>query len=118
MKGFIISICVIVVIFGLVIANSLYTLNVTNTLIDKINSLNSDNYILMEEIQELWDKNSFLLGLSSSTKETDKIEDMLATIEAIYKTGEFLGLEEKKAILINYIKLINTHEKISIENIL
>ena len=118
MKGFIISVCVIAVILGLVIANSLYTLNVTNTLIDKINLLNSNNYMLMKEILDFWDKNAPILCLSSSTKETDKIEDMLATLEAMYEAGDFLGLEEKKALLINYIKLINTHEKISIENIL
>lgn len=118
MKGFIISICIIAVIIGLVVANSFYTLKVTEHLIDKINLLDSNNYILMKEIQEKWDKSSFFIGLSSSAKETDKIEDMLSSMEAMYNTGEFLGLEEKKSLLINYIKLINSHERVSLENIL
>ena len=118
MKGFIFSVCVIFVILILVILNSLYTLNATNALIDKISLLDSDNYIIMKEVLNYWDKNAPILCLSSSTKETDKIEDMLAAIESMYKTGEFLGLEEKKALIINYIELIKTHEKITLENIL
>ena len=118
MKGFIISICVVALIFALVIVNSLYTLNATNALIDKINLLNSSSHSLMEEIQKLWDKSSVVLCLSSSTKETDKIDDMLSALSAMYKSNELLGLEEKKALLINYIELINTHERLTLENIL
>ena len=118
MKGFIASICIIAAILGLVIANSVFTLNTTNALIDKISLLNSNNYILMEEILELWDKKSPIICLSSSTKETDKIDDMLSAIESMYSSNNFLGLEEKKALLINYIKLINTHERVTIENII
>lgn len=118
MKGFIASICIMAIILGLVIANSIFTLNTTNDLIEKIRLLNSDSYILMEEILELWDEKSPILCLSSSTKETDKIDDMLSAIESMFNSNNFLGLEEKKSLLINYIKLINTHERVSIENIL
>jgi len=118
MKGFIISICVIAVILCLVIANSLITLNITENLINKIDLLSSDNYILMKEIQEIWEKSSFFIGLSSSTKETDKVTDMLSSIDAMYNSNEFFGLEEKKALLINYIRLIKSHEKVNLENIL
>ncbi len=118
MKGFIISVCIIAVIFALIIVNSIYIINVTDNLIDKVNLLDSNSYIVMKEIMELWEKNSFIICLSSSTKETDKIEDMLSALEAMYEAGSFLGLDEKKALLINYIRLINTHEKVSIDNIL
>lgn len=118
MKGFIFSLCIIIVIFALVIANSLYTLNVTETLIDKINFLTPESDTLMHEIRTLWDKNSFILGLSSSTKETDRIEDMLSTLEVMYRSNTFSGLEEKKALLTNYIRLINMHERLNIENLI
>ena len=103
MKGLIISICVIAIILGLVIANSLYTLNVTNTLIDKTNQIDSDDYISMNELLEYWKKHAPIICLSSSTKETDRIEDMLTALDTMYKSNNFLGLEEKKALLINYI---------------
>lgn len=118
MKGLIISLCVIAVILGLVIANSLYTLNVTDTLISKTNKLDSGSYTFMAELLNYWKKQAPIIGLSSSTKETDKIEDILATLDAMYKSNNFLGLEEKKALLTNYIKLIRTHEMVTIENIL
>ena len=118
MKGFIVSICIIAVISGLVITNSFFTLNLTEKLVQKIDLLTSDNYIIMKEIQEQWYKSRFFLGLSSSTKETDKIDDMLASLEAMYKSNDFSGLEEKKSLLINYIKLINSHERVNLENIL
>ncbi|MBO5356532.1 MAG: hypothetical protein J6A95_02080 [Clostridia bacterium] len=118
MKGFIISICVIALIFGLVFFNSLYVLRITDNLIGMVDSLDSNNYIIMNEILDFWDNNSFIIQLSSSTKETDKIDDMLASLEAMYESDSFLGLEEKKALLINYIKLINSHEKVSFDNIL
>ncbi len=118
MKGFIFSVCIIAFIFILVALNSVYVKRITGSLIDKIETLNYNSYDVMKEIRELWDKNSFVIGISSSTKETDKIEDMLASLESMYRKSSFLGLEEKKSLLINYIKLIQSHEKLSIENIL
>ena len=43
---------------------------------------------------------------------------MLAAIGSLYKSNDFLSLEEKKSLLINYIRLIANHEKIGAENIL
>ena len=117
MKEFIICVCIIALILVLVIVNSIYTKNVTNKLIEGVNAL-SENYDNYESLKKLWDKNLFWIGLSSSTKETDKIEDMLAAIGSLYKSNDFLGLEEKKSLLINYIRLIGNHEKLNIENII
>lgn len=117
MKEFIICLCIIALILIVVIINSVYTKNVTSKLIEGVKLLNED-YDNYESLTQLWDKNIFWIGLSSSTKETDKIEDMLAAIGSLYRSNDLLGLEEKKSLLINYIRLIANHEKIGVENML
>ncbi len=116
MKVFIICVCVVALIIGAVTANSIYVTRVTDELIQCVELLdtNKESY---DKLVNLWDKNSSILCLSSSTKETDKIEDMIAAIGSLYKSQDFLGLEEKKSLLINYIRLISNHEKVTIENI-
>lgn len=115
MKGFIISCLVIVFVFTLVIINSFCVINVINDLIEKVETIDT-NYESYKNLVDLWDKNSFLLKISSSTKETDKIDDMLSAIMSLYKTGDFSSLEEKKSLLINYMRLIKEHERINIDN--
>ncbi len=117
MKEFIICLCIIALILIVVIINSVYTKNVTSKLIEGVKLLNED-YDKYESLTKLWDKNIFWIGLSSSTKETDKIEDMLSAIASLYKIGDFSTLEEKKSLLINYIELISDHERVSIDNII
>lgn len=117
MKEFIICLCIIALILIVVIINSVYTKNVTSKLIEGVKLLNED-YDNYESLTKLWDKNIFWIGLSSSTKETDKIEDMLSALASLYKIGDFSTLEEKKSLLINYIELISDHERVSIDNII
>lgn len=117
MKEFIISICIVLLIFTTTFANSFFVKKDTKELIDKVSSLNV-HYESYRELENLWNKKSDFISLSSSTKETDKIEDMLSAIGSHYKTGDFSGLEEKKSLLINYIKLISNHERVNIENII
>ena len=117
MKEFIISICIVLLIFAITFVNSFFVKKDTKELIDKVSSLNM-HYESYRELENSWNEKSNFISLSSSTKETDKIEDMLSAIESHYKTGDFSGLEEKKSLLINYIKLISNHEKVNIENII
>ena len=117
MKAFIISICIVILIFSATFVNSFFVKKVTENLIEKVSFLNED-YESFDNLKGFWNKKSSFICLSSSTKETDKIEDMLSAIESLYKTDDFLGLEEKKSLLINYIRLISNHERVNIENII
>lgn len=117
MKSFLISVCVVVIIFASVIVNSFLVKHSTVELIEKVSSLD-DNYESYDSLVKLWGDKSFLLNISASAKETDKIEDMISAIGSHYKTADFSGFEEKKSLLINYIRLIQSHEKINIENII
>ena len=117
MKGFIISCVIIIFIFTAVIINSFCVKNVINDLVEKVELIDT-NYDSYKSLVDLWEKNSFLLKISSSTKETDKIDDMLSAIKSHYKTGDFSSLEEKKSLLINYMRLIEEHERINIDNLI
>ena len=118
MKGFVISICIVIIIFSLVGVNSFYVKRVMENLKKSVDELKPQDHALMSEVTTLWKKNKFFICLSSSTKETDKIDDMISALEAMYEHDSFLGLEEKKALLINYISLISSHERLSLENII
>ena len=117
MKGFVISICIVAIIFSLVAANSFCVRNVMDNLVKSVELLTPQDDTQMTEVLKLWNKNKFFICLSSSTKETDKIDDIISVLEAMYEHNSFLGLEEKKALLINYISLISSHERLSLENI-
>ena len=117
MRVFIICVCVVAVLIGLVTVNSILVSGIADELIQCVEALDtsSQNY---DKLVQLWDKNCSFISLTSSTKETDKIEDMLAAIGSMYKAQDFLGLEEKKSLLINYIRLISNHERVNVENII
>ena len=117
MRVFIICVCVVAVLIGLVTVNSILVRGITDELIQCVEALDtsSQNY---DKLVQLWDKSCSFISLTSSTKETDKIEDMLAAIGSMYKVQDFLGLEEKKSLLINYIRLISNHERVNVENII
>ena len=117
MKGFIISCMIIAFVFTAVIINSFCVKNVINDLVEKVESVDT-NYDSYKSLVGLWEKSNFLLKVSSSTKETDKIDDMLSAIKSLYKTGDFSSLEEKKSLLINYMRLIEGHEKINFDNLI
>ena len=118
MKHFIVCLCVALLIFGLVTVNSFYVRKITDELCRQANLLKSYDFDSYKRLYDSWDKYKLFIGLSSSTKETDKIEDMLASIGSLYKINEFSTIEEKKSLLINYIRLIGNHEKLNIENII
>lgn len=117
MKRFIACICIVAFIFGVIIVNSFFVRRALGDIIDAVDMLNED-FKSYERLKELWEKSRFLIGLSASAKETDKIDDMLSAIASLYKIGDFSTLEEKKALLINYIELISDHERVSIDNII
>ena len=118
MKYFVICLCVVLLIFGLVTVNSFYVRKITDELCKRVDLLRSYEFDTYKMLADLWDKSKLFIGLTSSTKETDKIEDMLSSIASAYKTNDFYSLEEKKSLLINYIRLIGNHEKLNIENII
>ena len=117
MNRFSACICIVAFIFGVIIVNSFFVRRALGDIIDAVDMLNED-FKSYERLKELWEKSRFLIGLSASAKETDKIEDMLSAIASLYKIGDFSTLEEKKALLINYIELISDHERVSIDNII
>ena len=117
MKIFVICVCVVALMIGTVTVNSIFVNRIANELTESVESLDTSKESY-DKLVELWDKNSSFLCLSASTKETDKIEDMIAAIGSVYKTQDFSGLEEKKSLLINYIRLINNHERVTVSNII
>ena len=73
MRVFIICVCVVAVLIGLVTVNSILVRGIADELIQCVEALDtsSQNY---DKLVQLWDKNCSFISLTSSTKETDKIE--------------------------------------------
>ncbi len=118
MKSFIFSICALTVLVILIIINSFYVSNVADNLINKVENLSYDSINEIEELKTLWDKKSFLISLSSSDKEIDRIDEAISILEKKSENQIQADFEETKVYLIKYIELIKEHEKITINNLL
>ena len=117
MKAYIVSLSIILIIFGITIANSIYVHNATNVLIEEAQVLSIDNESVAR-FYELWEEKQFAIRISSSHDETHKIDEVLGVLSAKAKEGDPSGFCEERALLVEYLKQIQEDEKISLDSII
>jgi hypothetical protein len=79
-----------------IIINSSFVRGALDDITTAVNMLNED-FKSYEKLNALWEKSRFLIGLSASAKETDKIEDMLSEkiIDGEIKSGDSITVGVK-----------------------
>ncbi|MBE6674784.1 MAG: DUF4363 family protein [Ruminococcaceae bacterium] len=117
MKAFVISLVVLTLILAATIFNSIYIFDVTSSLIDCAESLKIDDDSVFA-FKEKWEKVQFLIRLSSSHKETHRIDEVLGVLEEKVNNKTENGFVEERALLIEYITQIQEDEKVSIDSII
>ena len=117
MKAFIAALSVVLIIFTLTIANSIYVGSVTNKLIYHAKSLSFCNSSI-EYFSKLWEETQFIIRLSSSHDETHKIDEVLAVLTSKIKEGDSNGFCEQQSLLVEYLTQIQEDEKISLDSII
>lgn len=117
MKAFLISSCLIILIFSLTIFNGIYIINVTNSLIKEAESLTLDIKSI-EKFHLCWRKHQSLIKLSSSHKETHRIDELLCVMQENAKANIYNNFYEDRALLIEYLKQIQEDETVSFDSII
>ncbi len=117
MKAFVISISILLALFGLTIFNSIFINKVTTNLINEARELKIENESI-SNFADKWERAQTFIKLSSSHKETHKIDEVLGVLEAKAKIQNNNGFEEEKALLVEYITQIQEDEKVSLDSII
>ncbi len=117
MKAFVISVIVLALILFLAIFNSIYIYNVTNSLIDDAESLNAENESVVEYAKQ-WERLQPFIKITSSHKETHRIDEVIGVLTAKAKSHTVSGFEEEKALLIEYLIQIQEDERVSFDSII
>jgi hypothetical protein len=97
--------------------NALYINKVTLSLIDEAKelALNSDS---INSFTENWEKALPIIKISTSHKETHRIDESIATLLSKAEHGELQGFEEEKALLAEYLMQIKDDETVSFDSII
>ena len=117
MKTFVASIIILFIVFALTVANALYVSRVTSSLIKDAKELvlNSDS---INGFTEKWEKVLPIIKISTSHKETHRIDESIAILLSKAEHGEAQGFEEEKALLAEYLIQIKDDETVSFDSII
>lgn len=117
MKAFIVSICIVVFLFTLTFTNGFFIKNITDTLISDAKHLSQDDESV-DIFIEKWEKMQFFVRISSSHKETHRIDEILSAIKAKELNNINSGFYEDCALLIQYLKQIQDDETVTFDSII
>ena len=117
MKAFVISTIVLILILLLAIFNSIYIYNVTNSLIAEADEL-SINDESVKEYKKRWETLQPFIKITSSHKETHRIDEVLGVLAAKAKGKISSGFEEEKSLLIEYLIQIQEDERVTFDSII
>ena len=117
MKAFIISALVLGVILCLAVINSVFIYNVTNSLIEDAESMNLNNESVYE-FKRRWEDVQAFIKITSSHKETHRIDEAIGVLVAKKEYNIENEFEEEKALLIEYLIQIQEDETVSFDSII
>lgn len=118
MKSFIISLCAVMLLVGMVIINGIFVGNVTNELLDEAENLTPESEEEFSSLYEYWKKNEGIICFSVSHKDVDNVNIALSVLKEKYENGDMAGFYEYKSLLSSYIEEIKNKERVHIHNIL
>ena len=117
MKAFVISLIVLLFIFALTITNAIYVNNVTDFLIDSAKRLDITSGSVDEYIEN-WEQAQSFIKISSSHKETHRIDEALKELKIAASHGTEADFEEDRILLIEYLTQIKDDETVTWDSII
>ena len=116
MKGFVVSIILLLVAIAICIFNFFYIHKITNTLDEMINNIetksNPDAYV--SELLSFWEKHKDILSLSTNYKLTDMVGEELIKLKVAAESENEFALRQSAAMLHDIIGDIKQHESFSL----
>ncbi len=119
MKSFVISIVILILIFGVIIWNFFYINNIYVNMTEAVNALSGDSSSLpeAERIYEYWKSKQTVIALSVPHRISDEIEKNLLTMIGRLSEDSPEGFEEARLLALNSIEEMIVHAGISADSI-
>ena len=117
MKAFVISLATLLALFALTIFNGICINKTIDSLLNSASSITHSNNSIAVFSKE-WDKAEPLIRLSSSSKETHKIDEAIKVLKIKSISKNASGFYEEKELLMEYLQQIKDDEKVSLDSII
>ena len=117
MKSFVVSSCIILSIFVATVLNSVFVSKATDELIRNAKEIQFSEESV-EEFSQLWEKRQFLIRISSSHKETHRINEAVVVLKEKTKNNTRENFDEERALIIEYLIQIKDDETVSLDSII
>jgi len=116
MKSFVLTVILFCLLISVIVINSLYTKNIANEIEKKITDLDFEEEITDElnEIQEYWEKQEKIVGISVGFKEIDKTCELIISLKTYYQYQNKQEFERVKLLLLDVIEEITRLEKFNL----
>ena len=119
MKAFIISIVTLLLVFGVIIWNFFYIINIYEYMSQTVTGLEPDEASRksVDEVWNTWRKKSIIIAISIPHRISDELEKNLIILKSKVYEGTNMGFEESKQLLLNSIEEMRIHAGASIDSI-
>ena len=119
MKTFAVSLVLLALVVGCVVANHIYINKVANELVARLDAVPSpDDDACVEQAQRLmeyWDRHKTLVGLSVAVPITDRLTEQATLLLSCAQAGDLYGFYSALTLLRDAIEDVARLEKLSIE---
>ena len=118
MKTFVFSTIALAILCAIVIWNCFYIKDVCNELSEQADNINSiSDAEEVDKLEELWEKNKFLICISVPHKETDELERNLILLKTKIKTQNEMEFKETLSLVLWSIDEIKIHGIAKADNV-
>ena len=120
MKAWVASLCLFLVLIGIIIANAIYVHRVTNHLCGVTEHLQFDDAKAAQALDELaayWNRHRALVALSIGYRDLDHVCETIICLRAAYDTQSASDFETYRRILSDAAVEISRLERFSLENL-
>lgn len=121
MKGFLATVCIFVLILGIILTNKIYLTNASTDLLQQAKDLQEsipNSVDRIERFQKDWESNKDLLQVSVSHKRIDTVTDLIDALLCYARMQDETEYQKTAVLLVNALEEIKRFEEFSAVNIL
>lgn len=119
MKVLIVTLILLVLMLGVLVANAIYINNVTDSLLQSLEELpppeDGSCLAALLSLQDEWKKHADVIRLSSGFATWDRVEEQVELVISCLRVGDLFGYHNALTLLKDSLEDLRRHERISPE---
>lgn len=120
MKAWIVSLCLFILLIGIIIGNAVYVHRVADHLCSTLHALHFEDAktaATLEELDAYWQRHHPFISLSISYRELDHVSETMISLRAAYDTQNVSDFEGYRQLLLDAADELSRLERFSVENL-